>query len=160
MKNPTNIKIFGVSIIELKQIQDSRGSIMHMLRADEPDFTHFGECYFSEIYPGAVKAWKRHIKQTQIFAVPVGRVILVIFDNRQFSKTIGKIIEVTLGRPDAFNRVTVPPGVWYGFKCISKDIALISNCTDIPHIQSECQTLMFNDSLIPYNWITEEIIIK
>lgn len=39
--------ISGIEIKSLKKIPDERGSIYHMLRADEEIFTDFGEIYFS-----------------------------------------------------------------------------------------------------------------
>ena len=52
--------IEGVMITPLKQIFDERGKVMHMLRADSPTFSGFGEIYFSCTYPGAIKAWHMH----------------------------------------------------------------------------------------------------
>lgn len=70
-------RIDGVQIHEL---QDERGAILHVLGNDEPDFVRFGESCCSEGSPGAIKGWKRHWTQTQNLAVPVGRKRLVIFD--------------------------------------------------------------------------------
>ena len=81
------IVIKGVIIVPLKKIVDERGKVMHMLRCDSPLFKEFGEIYFSVINPGAVKAWKRHLKMTQHFAVPVGEIRLVIYDNRSDSES-------------------------------------------------------------------------
>ncbi len=53
-----------------------------MLRNDSPEFEKFGECYFSEIFPGKIKAWKRHNLQTQNLAVPIGLIKIVFFDSR------------------------------------------------------------------------------
>ena len=39
-------KIEGVTITPLKKIPDERGSIMHMLRNDDPHFEKFGEIFF------------------------------------------------------------------------------------------------------------------
>src|SRR4051812_49366335 len=44
----------GVGVAELRQIVDHRGAVLHMLRSDAPDFRQFGECYFSEVAPGAI----------------------------------------------------------------------------------------------------------
>ena len=79
--------INDVLISPLKQFSDERGSVLQMLRCDAPEFIQFGECYFSEILPGAIKAWKRHRAQTQNLAVPVGRIRIVIFDDRQTSSS-------------------------------------------------------------------------
>ena len=84
-----SIKIHGVAIVALREMVNESGNVLHMLRNDAPDFTKFGECYFSEILPGAIKAWKLHHEQTQNLAVPVGRVRLVIYDDREGSSTRG-----------------------------------------------------------------------
>jgi dTDP-4-dehydrorhamnose 3,5-epimerase len=142
----------GVTITELRQFSDARGSVLRMLRCDDPDFTRFGECYFSEVLPGAVKAWKRHRVQSQHFAVPVGRIRLAIYDEREQSRTMGQVQTVELGRPDAFFRLRVPPGLWYGFTCISEVPALLANCTDLPHDPTEGEQRPSTDPEIPYRW--------
>ena len=54
-----NLQVFsmieGVKIIPKKQISE-RGKIMHMMRNDDPNFTKFGEIYFSYSHPNTVKA--------------------------------------------------------------------------------------------------------
>ena len=75
--------IEGVLIKPLSVFSDGRGKVMQMLRSDAPFFKHFGEVYFSIVNPGIVKGWKRHLKMTQHFAVPVGNIKLVFYDNRE-----------------------------------------------------------------------------
>ena len=145
-------KIAGVEIDELRQIQDHRGAVLHMLRSDSVGFTRFGECYFSEVNPGAIKAWKQHRIQVQNLAVPVGRIRLVIFDDRESSPTRGNIQIANLGRPDAHWRVRIPPNLWYGFACISRNAALIANCADHPHDPNESELRPLNDPAVPYVW--------
>jgi dTDP-4-dehydrorhamnose 3,5-epimerase len=145
--------IHGVTITELREIADERGAVLHMLRSDAPDFVTFGECYFSEVVPGAAKAWKRHRVQTQNLAVPVGRLRLVIYDDRESSPTCGNLLILELGRPDAYVRLRIPPGVWYGFACISSAPALIANCVDVPHDPGESESRPLNDPAIPYSWV-------
>ena len=83
--------IEGVVVQKLKQIPDGRGRIMHMLRVDNLLFETFGEIYFSEVLPSVVKAWKNHKRMTQLFAVPVGTIKLVIYDDRENSISKGKV---------------------------------------------------------------------
>jgi dTDP-4-dehydrorhamnose 3,5-epimerase len=131
--------IAGITVTTLRQIPDDRGAVLHMLRADAPDFTSFGECYFSVVNPGAVKAWKRHLRQTQNLAVPVGRARFVFCDRRADSPTHGSIAVLELGRPDAYLRLRIPPLIWYGFTCVSEAAALIVNCADMPHEAGESE---------------------
>jgi dTDP-4-dehydrorhamnose 3,5-epimerase len=144
--------IDGITITELRQISDERGCVLHMLRCDAPEFTRFGEVYFSEVLPGNIKAWKRHRLQTQILAVPAGRIRLVVFDDREKSPTQGKLQILELGRPDAYRRVLIPPGLWYGFACIGTMPALLANCADLPHEPDESDSCSVNDPFIPYAW--------
>lgn len=148
-------QIDGVVLTELRQICDERGAVLHMLRSDAAEFRRFGECYFSEVLPGAVKAWKRHRLQAQNFAVPVGRIRLAIYDDREGSSTRGKLKVIELGRPDAYLRVHVPAGLWYGFSCISRTPALLANCADFPHDPAESEVARIDDPAIPYLWLTQ-----
>lgn len=149
------VSIEGVSVTELRQINDDRGAVLHMLRADAPDFVRFGECYFSEIAPGAVKAWKCHGEQTQNVAVPAGRILLAIFDDRESSSTRGSLLTLELGRPDAYRRVSIPPGLWYGFAAIGSAPALLANCADLPHNPRESSVKPPDDPSIPYSWFAD-----
>lgn len=143
--------IDGVRIIPLRQIVDERGKVMHMLRADAPHFREFGEIYFSMVNPGAVKAW--HIHKTMIlnYAVPVGQIKFVLYDNRGASPTKGEVQEIFLGL-DNYNLVVVPPLVWNGFKGIGAVPALVANCASIPHDPTEVERKDSFDAAIPYDW--------
>jgi dTDP-4-dehydrorhamnose 3,5-epimerase len=147
--------IEGVALVELRQICDERGAVLHMLRCDAPEFTRFGECYFSEVRPGAVKAWKRHRAQTQNLAVPVGRVRIAIYDDRAGSATQGTLQVLELGRPDAYLRLRIPPGLWYGFACVGELAALLANCADLPHDPTDSEMRPMDDPAIPYRWRAE-----
>ena len=144
--------IDGVDFFKSKEIPDDRGAVLHMIRSDSIGFNSFGECYFSEIYSGKIKAWKKHNVQTQNITVPIGEIILVLYDKRKKSKTFNNKIVCKIGRPKNYLRVKIPPGIWYGFKCISSISSLIVNCTDIPHDKLESETLNFNSNFIPHNW--------
>jgi dTDP-4-dehydrorhamnose 3,5-epimerase len=147
-----NSLIEGVTLTELRQIGDERGSVLHMLRNDASEFTQFGECYFSEVFPRAVKAWKRHRVQTQNLAVPVGRIRIVIYDDRKGSITQGHLQVMEIGRPDAYLRLKIPPCLWYGFSCLSESPALLVNCADMPHDPKESELRQISDPDIPYQW--------
>jgi len=144
--------IQGVKISPLRVISDSRGSVLHMLRSDSDDFLGFGECYFSEVLPGAVKAWKYHYTQVQNIAVPSGKLRLVLYDGRESSSTFGNIIELDLGRPKSYLRVKIPPKIWYGFACIGSLPAILVNCANIPHDPSDTKKIEIGDDFIPYIW--------
>lgn len=144
--------IEGLIVTPLREIADGRGAVLHLMCSDDPGFLGFGECYCSETLPGAVKAWKRHKVQTQNFAVPTGRLRLVVFDDRSGSPTQGALEILELGRPDNYVRVSIPPALWYGFSAMGAISALIVNCTDYPHDPFESERLEENTAAIPYRW--------
>lgn len=145
--------IQGVSLTPLTIIEDDRGAVLHMLRADVAHFQGFGEVYFSETKPGVVKGWKQHKKMTQNFSVPAGRVKLIIYDDRPDSATRGVIGEYRLGRnAEAYQLLTVPPGLWYGFQCLGDTPALIANCSDMPHDPNESIQVPLSSDEVPYDW--------
>jgi len=148
----TGMSIHGVIVTDLRQITDERGAVLHHMRNDAAGFRAFGEAYFSEIIPGATKAWKRHRTQTQNLAVPVGRVRVVVHDDRPDSPTRGSTDIVDLGRPDDYRRLTIPCGLWYGFQCLSAAPSLVANVADVPHHPDDSEVLDRDDDRIPYNW--------
>ena len=72
-------------------------------------FENFGEIYFSEINPKTIKAWKLHKNITQNITVLMGKIRLVLYDNRPSSKTLGKIpVEVNDYPGFVANRILMP----------------------------------------------------
>jgi dTDP-4-dehydrorhamnose 3,5-epimerase len=143
--------IEGVNIQPLRQIPDERGKIMHMLRSDAPHFEKFGEIYFSTVYPGAIKAWHIHKQMTLNYAVIVGMIKMVLYDDREGSVTRGHLMELFPGENN-YCLITVPPVVWNGFKGIGDKTAIVANCATIPHDANEISRLDPFSATIPYNW--------
>ena len=114
--------IEGIIITPLRQIIDERGKIMHMLKATDPHFMKFGEIYFSWVEQGAIKAWKCHQRMTLNLVVPMGDVSFVFHltnqKNNFRTENIGE---------ERYARLTVPPGIWFGFQGVSDGLNLICN---------------------------------
>ena len=122
-----------------------------MMRNDSESYKGFGEIYFSFTNPGVVKGWKKHTKMVQNFAVPVGEIKLVVFDDREDSPSKGSVKEMMLS-PDNYNLVTVPNNLWYSFKATSNVPGMIANCSTIPHDPEETMGRPLEDERIPYRW--------
>ncbi len=143
--------IDGVLIKQLKKIPDERGTIMHMLRADSPEFEKFGEIYFSTVYPGAIKGWHIHKEMVLNYAVVHGMIKLVLYDDRPGSPTKGELQEIFLGGEN-YSLVKIPPLVWNGFKGMGTEMAVVANLASVPHSPGEIDRLDPFSKKIPYDW--------
>jgi len=141
----------GVVITPLRQIPDERGTIYHMLKSTDPHFTQFGEIYFTTIYHGIIKGWHKHREMTLNYACIFGRIKLVIFDDRDDSATHGSLVEIFLG-PENYSLITIPDGVWSGFKGMSQPYAIVANCSTHPHDPARTVRLDPFDEGVPYSW--------
>ncbi len=145
--------IDGVATKKLRVIPDERGRLMEVLRSDEKLFVKFGQVYMTTAYPGVVKGWHYHKKQTDHFAVIKGMIKLVLYDNRDDSTTKGEINEFFVGEHNPI-LVKIPPMVLHGFKCISQQEAI---CINIPtevynYEQPDEFRVDPHENDIPYKW--------
>jgi dTDP-4-dehydrorhamnose 3,5-epimerase len=143
--------INNVEIYPLKQIPDERGKIMHMLRSDDPYFEKFGEIYFSVVYPGVVKGWHLHTASTRNYAVIVGMIKLVLYDDNPASSTRGELMELFIGESN-YCLVKIPPLIWNGFKGVGTQPAIVANCATLPYHPSEIERMDPYKNSIPYDW--------
>jgi dTDP-4-dehydrorhamnose 3,5-epimerase len=143
--------IEGVKLIEKKVISDDRGKILHMLRNDDKNFKKFGEIYFSYVNPNQVKAWHIHKKMTLNYVAAYGKIKLVLYDDRKKSSTKGTIQEIILSNENHL-LVSIPPMIWNGFCSADNNLAVLANCSDIPHDPEEIERLAYDDPKFKYNW--------
>ncbi len=145
--------IQGAIVTPLRVMADERGRLMEMYRSDDPNFIRFGQTYMTTAYPGVVKAWHYHKKQIDNFIVVHGMLKVVLFDSREDSPTKGEVNEFFLGVHNPI-RLTIPNGVYHGFKCISEHEAI---CINVPselydYKDPDEYRLPAHTSDIPYNW--------
>ncbi len=152
-ETPSRQLIQGVRTKQLKVVADERGRLMEMLRADDELFTKFGQVYLTAAYPGVVKAWHYHERQTDHFVCVAGMMKLVLYDDRQGSPTRGLINEFFVGEHNPL-LVQIPPLVFHGFKCISDREALVINVPTeaYDHQKPDEFRVDAHDPKIPYDW--------
>ena len=122
-----------IRLTPLRRIPVSGGDVLHALKCTDAGFRDFGEAYFSMIEFGAVKAWKVHRYMTLNFIVPVGEVKFVFIAEDGKARR-----EETIGISN-YARLTVPPGIWFGFQGLAIPFSLILNVADIPHDPDEVE---------------------
>ena len=143
--------IEGVELTPLKVIPGDSGNVLHAMKRTESSFHGFGEAYFSTVDRGAIKAWKRHHKMTLNLVVPCGEIQFVLYDDRQVSQTYGQINEFTLSLQN-YQRLTVPPMVWLGFKGLSDNLNMLMNVSDIPHDPDESDRIDAYKNHLNHQW--------
>lgn len=145
--------IDGVKIKKLKPIPDERGRLMEILRSDDDLFLRFGQVYITTAYPGVVKAWHYHKKQTDNFAVVHGMMKIVLYDSRKDSPSNGQINEFFAGTLNPL-LIQIPPMVIHGFKCIGEHESMVINCpTEVYNYTNPDEYRIDPHSKdIPYSW--------
>lgn len=141
------MSVADILVTPLKQIPVAGGNVMHAVKPGDTGFAGFGEAYFSRIELGAVKAWKRHLRMTLNLVVPVGRVGFVFIDDK------GTVRDEVAG-PDRYVRLTVPPGIWFGFRGLAAPYSLLLNVADIPHDPAEVERKAENEFM--FQWETQQ----
>ncbi len=145
--------IEGVKIKKLRVIPDERGRLMEILRRDDELFRNFGQAYMTTTYPGVVKAWHKHEKQTDNIACVAGMIKMALYDSRPDSPTFKEVNEFYLGVHNPL-LIQVPAGIYHGWMCVSQEEALIVNLPtetyDYEHPDEQRLDPHTND--IPYDW--------
>lgn len=149
--------IKDVKIKDLKIIPDERGRLMEVLRKDDQLFLGFGQVYITTTYPGVVKAWHKHEKQTDNAACIQGMIKMALYDARTDSPTFKEINQFTIG---VYNPqlVQIPPGVFHGWMCISQEEAVIVNVpTEVYDYENpDEQRLDPHNNNISYDWTRKD----
>ena len=143
----------GVTVRTLKKNADERGFLMEMLRSDWEGFEGFGQSYVSMNYPGVIRAWHYHQKQTDYFVCIAGMIKVPLFDGRKGSKTHGQVAEFVMGEDNPL-LLKIPPGVYHGYKTLGTKPSLLVNFPS--HLYDPAALDEFREPwdspAIPYRW--------
>lgn len=145
--------IEDVKFKELIMHNDERGRLMEILRNDDDAYTEFGQVYMTTNYPGIIKAWHCHAKQTDYVTCISGMIKLALYDGREGSATYRRVEELFIG--DHKKRmVIIPPGVYHGWKNIGTVESIVISVitrTYNPNNPDEIR-LPYDTDKIPYSW--------
>jgi dTDP-4-dehydrorhamnose 3,5-epimerase len=141
-----SISLNDIFLTPLNQIEVKGGNVLHALKESSFGYHGFGEAYFSSVEKGAIKAWKLHKKMFMNLIVPVGVVRFVFCLNNKLKNDF-RIEEIGYLN---YSRITVPPGIWFGFMGLAEQKSLILNIASIEHDQNEVEKLNINS--IDFDW--------
>ena len=142
----------GMIQTPLKIISSIKGDVFQALKVGDPGFSGFGDVYFSTVKLHSIKAWKRHRHMTLNLIVPVGSVLFGFVDERYDLSTAGDQFSIILSQEPYF-RLTVPPGIWFGFKGLDAGLNLVANVANMPHDPEEVERKALNE--IQFDWKNE-----
>jgi len=145
--------IEGVNVKKLKVIPDERGRLMEILRSDDSIFRKFGQVYMTTAKPGVVKAWHFHKIQHDYFTCVSGKMRLALYDARNDSATYKQIQDFIISLEEPL-LVQIPPMVYHGFKCVSKEEAIVINTPTEPYNPKSPDEYRIDeyDNDIDYDW--------
>ena len=112
----------SIQVTALPRISTVGGDVMHAMKMTDEGYAGFGEAYFSWVSFGAIKAWKRHTQMTMNVVVPVGQVRFVFRCINADGADEFRVEHIGLNR---YARITIPPGVWFGFKGLDANQSLV-----------------------------------
>lgn len=142
------VSLNDIIVTPLKRIPTDGGDVMHAMKESDSGFNGFGEVYFSWIEQGAIKAWKCHQNMTLNLVVPLGEVRFIFHLTEQKDKFLTESVGV-----NRYSRLTVPPGIWFGFQGISVGHSLLMNFADLEHDPDEVERKPIY--AFAYDWSSE-----
>ena len=142
------MKLADILVTPLRRIETAGGDVLHAMKQSDAGYAGYGEAYFSWVSAGAIKAWKRHTQMVMNVVVPVGQVRFVF-------RCVNAVTGVEEFRVDeigvnSYARITVPPGIWFGFQGLYAPQSLVLNIANISHDPNEVERLALTD--INYDW--------
>ena len=108
-----------VTVTPLKMNVDERGTLIELLRADDPGAT-FGQVYgVSSLSRGTIRGLHRHQEMTDWFIIVAGTGKFRFFD-------VDGNTQVVVASAKSPCRIAVPPGIWHGWTALEDNTMLIS----------------------------------
>lgn len=151
--------IDGVELVTLRRFNDDGGSITELGRLMEGRHEQLSgfevkQVNYSEVEPGAIKAYHLHKRQTDVWYVPPSdKLLLVLHDCRSGSRTEGETMRFVLG--DGNSRlVRIPPGVAHGCRNLGSSIARILYMVDL-HFSTDPDEC--DEGRLPWDYLGSEI---
>lgn len=152
-------RIDGVEIVDLARHADDGGSMTELARLTAgafPAFPGFAvhQVNYSEIAPGATKAFHLHARQTDVwFVPPFDRILCVLIDVRAGSPTEGLRSRLVLGGGGS-RLVRIPPGVAHGARNLAAAPGHVIYFTDL-HFTPDPATC--DEGRLPWDFAGPEV---
>lgn len=141
------MNLTSVTFTPLTRVSVPGGDVLHGLKVSDSTFFGYGEAYFSLVDMGHIKAWKLHKTAILNLIVPVGRVKFVFCILTDSG--INEYREEIIGS-ERYGRLTIPPGIWFGFEGLEYPHSLIMSISNILHDSGEVDRKSLGS--LRYDW--------
>ena len=150
--------IAGVRIVPHQLWPDDRGYFLEVLRMGTGLMAGFSaaETQVSAAlgYPGAIKAFHYHLRQTDVWSPVQGMFQVALVDLRLGSPTFGARNTLYVGALRPW-QILIPPGVGHGYKIIGLTPAMLVYATNRFYDPADEGRLAFDHPSINYDWETQ-----
>lgn len=150
--------IDGVKLEASTLWPDDRGYFLEVLRVGQPPANDFPasstQVSAALSYPGTIKAFHYHTKQTDLWVPVQGLFQVALVDLRPDSPTFGAKNTLYAGTLRPW-KIRIPPGVGHGYKVIGMEPALLVYVTDQFYSPADEGRIAYNHPAIAYDWETQ-----
>jgi len=105
-------------------------------------------------YPGTIKAFHYHLRQTDYWVAAAGMLQVVLVDLRPASGTFGERNTLYVGSLRPW-QIRIPPGVGHGYKVVGRETAMLVYVTNRVYDPEDEGRIDYQDPSINYNWETQ-----
>jgi len=157
--HPDSSKLIdGVRVEPFHLFPDDRGWFLEIGRMPEGLLVGFppGSTQVSAAlsYPGTIKAFHFHRRQTDYWAPATGMFQIALVDLRPDSESFGARNTIYAGAMRPW-RILIPPGVAHGYKIVSREPGVLVYVTDRFYDPDDEGRIPFDDPRINYDWETQ-----
>jgi dTDP-4-dehydrorhamnose 3,5-epimerase len=148
--------IDGVAIKKLVVHSDDRGSLMEVLRADDPFFEPIRQTTYTEAFPGVIKAFHWHQRQKDIWFFSSGMAQIVLYDLREESRSAGETQVLYAGTRNPL-LICIPELVAHGYRVLGNQPAGLFYHTTAVYDPADPDELRIphDDPRIGFDWRTK-----
>lgn len=143
--------IDGVFLNDQKCFEDERGDLTTLYSAEMKGYSGFAQTYITRNFPGIVRAWHWHQKQTDMWTVVKGRILVGLYDGRKESPTYKEVMRIVL--TEKTNKtLVIPPGVVHGYMTLGVEPSMFLNLTDYTYSTEDEFRVDHDADWIEFNW--------
>jgi dTDP-4-dehydrorhamnose 3,5-epimerase len=150
--------IDGVRICPYSLWPDDRGYFLEVARLGQGLASQFPsestQVSTALSYPGTIKAFHFHLRQTDLWIPAAGMIQVVLVDLRDGSRTFGLRNTMYAGALRPW-QVLIPPGVGHGYKVIGATPSMLVYVTDRFYDPGDEGRIPYDDPGICYDWETQ-----